>query len=110
MAMNHNTSLTIHSFLLSICAQDLLDDSERKFVFFLLSLVSGYTLLVRLSSFPNTEYRFHSPCGLQTSLHELSGSLLSDVQDQLAQLEGIKSMFYCLHFHCFLTPLKSHNY
>lgn len=108
--MNHNASLTVHSLLLSICPQDLLYDSEQKFVFFALSLFSGYILLVSLSGFPNTEYRFYSPRGLQTSLHQLSGSLLSDVQDQLAELEGIKSMFYCLHFHCFLTSLNSHNY
>lgn len=43
----------IHSLLLSICPQDILDDSEQKFVFFLWLLVSGYTLLVSLSSFPN---------------------------------------------------------
>lgn len=81
VAMNHNTPLMVHSLLLSICPQDLLDDSEWKFVFFALSLILGYTLLVSLSGFPNTEYRFHSPRGLQTSLHQLSGSLLSDVQD-----------------------------
>lgn len=56
--MNHNASLTVHSLLLSIYPQDLLYDSEPKFVFFALSLFSGYILLVSLFGFPNTEYRF----------------------------------------------------
>lgn len=76
MAMYPNAFLEITSLLLNICPQDLFHDSTWKFVILALLLFSGYTLLVSLSSFPNTDHRFHSPCGIQTSLCQLSRSHL----------------------------------